>query len=149
MFTNPIPYTFAARSGSKLTDGVPRRCLSAVTWLAPGVSAASLADIFKRTRDRHHQLGVTGVMLFDGDRFAYLLCGAAAEVSEAFDAITADPRQTLPTKLADATDVPPWAERVWRTGWSEPDALAAVAAAAAPDEALTAWQAVIGASDLL
>jgi hypothetical protein len=127
------------------------RCLLLVTHLAPGVGAVVVADIFKRCRERHGQLAITGTMLFDGERFGVLCCGAPDQVSLAAEAITSDPRQARPMVLADASRVPAWAARTWHSGWCEPDALALLTAADAPQgpDAVNAWRALLAASDLL
>ena len=128
-----------------------QRCVLAMTRLASGVTATAVADIFKRTRDRHRDLAIVGAMLFDGERFGLLLCGPSAQVDQTLAALAVDARQAPPVVLADGPNVPSWAAQGWRSGWSEPDALAALAAADAPrdDAALQAWRVLIGASDLL
>jgi hypothetical protein len=127
------------------------RALLLVTRLAPGITAAAVADIFKGTRDRHHKLAITGTMLFDGERFGVLLCGVHGAVGVAFDAISSDPRPVRRGVLCDGAEIPAWAAQGWRSGWSEPDALAALEAAEVrPDTAtLDTWRALVGASDLL
>ena len=131
-------------------DGT-RRYVLALSRLAPDASATVVADIFKRARDRHRELDIFGAMLFDGERFGVLLCGAPALVEQALDALTVDPWQALPVVLADGPSAPPWAGGGWRSGWSEPDGLAPLAAADAPRDgaALQAWRVLIGTSDLL
>ena len=137
--------------GTEPAIGSVPRCLLAITRLAPGVTASALADIFKRTRGRHRDLGIVGAMLFDGEHFGLLLCGESGQVGRAFDALLVDPRQALPVVLFDGPNVPSWAARGWRSGWSEPDGLATLAAADSPRDgaAMQALQVLIGASDLL
>lgn len=129
----------------------PRRCLLVLSRLAPEVPVAAVADIFKRSRERHAELEVSGAMLFDGERLCVLLCGSHAQVERAIDAVFSDPVRTAPAVLADVAHSPPWAAQAWRTGWSEPDALACLEAADAPqgEAALELWRALVDASDLL
>lgn len=127
------------------------RCVLMLTHLAPGVGAVVVADIFKRCRERHGQLAVTGTILFDGERLGLLCCGAPDQVGLAIDAITSDPRQAWPLVLVDGEQVPAWAAQTWRSGWCEPDALAPLTAAGAEQgpAALKTWRALLAASDLL
>lgn len=128
-----------------------QRCALVVTRLAPGVGAVVVADIFKRCRERHGQFAITGTILFDGERFGMLCCGTPDHVRRALEAITSDPRQTLPLILADASQVPAWAAQSWYAGWCEPDALAALTGVDAPrgPAAVNVWRALLAASDLL
>ena len=127
------------------------RATLVVTRLAPGVGASVVADIFKRCRQRHARLAVTGAILFDGERLGVWCCGAAEKVAAAIEAIHADPLLVAPRTLVDADEVPPWAAQTWHAGWCEPDALAALTEADAPrgSAAIEAWRAVMAASDLL
>ncbi len=127
-----------------------RRCTLLVTKLAPGVGAGVVSDIFKRCRERHDRLAITGTMLFDGERVGALFCGSPDQVSVALAAITSDPRQAKPLVLVDASYVPPWAGQHWRAGWCEPDALAALTEADAPQgpAAVETWRALMASSDV-
>ena len=124
-------------------------CVLVFTRLTAGVDA--VADIFKRCRDRHAEMAITGAMLFDGEHLAALLCGAGPQVALAADALVTDPRQSHARVLATAADSPVWAGLSWRTGWCEPDALAMFSQTDAPQgkAAIEAWQALMAASDLL
>ena len=90
-------------------------------------------------------------MLFDGECLGALVCGAPQQVNLAVAAWMADPRQVGAQFLADAAEVPAWAPNAWRSGWCEPDALAPLLSAGAPqgNAAIEAWQALMAASDLL
>jgi len=122
-----------------------------LTHLAPGVGAAAVADIFKRCRERHAQLAIAGTILFDGERFGALFCGAPDRVELALQAVTSDPRQAWPQVLADADQVPPWVAKGWRSGWCEPDGLAPLTTPDAPHgpAAAETWRALMATSDLL
>lgn len=130
---------------------VAQRATLVVTRLAPGVGALVVADIFKRCRLRHARLAVTGTILFDGERLGALFCGAAKQVAAAIEAIEADTRLVSLQALVDSHQVPPWAAQTWHAGWCEPDALAPLTEADAPQgiAAFEAWRALMAASDLL
>ncbi len=103
-----------------------------MTRLAASVSALAVAEVLKRSRERHRELSICGVMLFDGERLGLLLCGAPAQVEQALGHVLADPCQSRPVVLADLAQVPEWAATAWRSGWRsgwcEPDALAGLEA---------------------
>lgn len=126
-------------------------CVLVLSRLAAEAGAGVVADIFKRSRERHEKWSITGVMLFDGERLGALFCGAPQQVALAAETLLTDPRLTAPLVLAQATDPPPWLAPAWRSGWCEPDALAALTGPGAPqgDAAIEAWQALMAASDLL
>jgi hypothetical protein len=128
-----------------------RRCLLVLVRLADGTSTLSVAEILKRSRERHDPLAIAGAMLFDGERLGLLLCGALVQVGQAFEAFLADAGQACPRVLADAPQPPPWASPGWKAGWSEPDALAPLEAddTARGDTALELWRGLVEASDLL
>ncbi len=143
------PHPFAGLAPARAAS--QPRGLLATSRLRTGVSATAVSQTFKRARDRHHQLAVTGMMLFDGERFAYLLCGAAAAVGGAFDALAQDPHQAGTVVRYDSPLSPSWAAQGWRSGWSEPDALLVLEAPTLTGDSamLEVWRALIGAGDLL
>ena len=126
-------------------------CVLLLSRLAAEAGAGAVADIFKRSRQRHGTWSIAGVMLFDGDRLGALLCGAPQRVELAVEALITEPRLTAPVVLARASEPPPWLAPAWRSGWCEPDALATLTGTDAPqgDAAIKAWQALMAASDLL
>ena len=127
-----------------------------ITHLASGTTPAAVAEIFKRTREAHRRLAIGGAMLFDGERFGYGLVGTAAEVAAAVDVVQSDGRETGLRLLSSIDGAIPagWPAKGWRSGWTEPDALAELAALAVDDgprgvDALASWAELLGASDLL
>jgi hypothetical protein len=124
-----------------------------ITHRAPGLAPGAVGEIFKRTRERHDRLGVAGVLLFDGASLGHALSGTLEAVTQAFEAALADPRQTGLVLLSAVEGELPagWPVRGWRSGWTEPDVLARLAAEDGPrgDAALAWWLELMGASDLL
>lgn len=55
---------------------------------------AELGRILDRARQRNAALGVTGALLFSGDRFAQVVEGPAPAVEAVFEAIQHDPRHS-------------------------------------------------------
>lgn len=127
-----------------------RHCALVLMHLAPDVGAVLVAEMFKRCRERHAELDITGAILFDGERFGALLCGARDAVEQAVAAVTSDPRQARPRVLAVADPVPPWAPGRWHSGWCEPDALSRFCTEDVPcaSAAVDTWRALMAASDL-
>ena len=137
-----------------------------ITHLAPGATPAAVADIFKRTRETHKRLAIGGAMLFDGERFGYGIFGAVAALAAAVDAVQSDLRQTGLQLLSSIEGAIPagWPATGWRSGWTEPDGLATLAAPAADRgsvgvgvgvdvgggvDVFALWAQLLGASDLL
>jgi hypothetical protein len=129
-----------------------RRSLLFATRLASVSAPAAVADIFKRTRERHEQLAIEGVMLFDGEHLGHWLVGRAQALRVALDEVRADRLQSGLRQVFEG-DIPPgWTPHGWRVGWTEPDALAdlfAEDAAASTDRVLAGWHRLMLAGDLL
>ena len=72
----------------------------------PGLSAGDVGAIIHLSRRNNRQVGVTGVLLFDGRRFLQLLEGEAAAVESVWRRIARDGRHAEPEVVADrAVDV--------------------------------------------
>jgi Sensors of blue-light using FAD len=65
-----------------------------VSHLAPGADFAVVKEIVDVARLRNPAHGITGALLFDGERFCQLIEGAEAEVSTLMQSISRDPRHT-------------------------------------------------------
>ena len=98
-----------------------------ISQLAPGQNCAVFSAICRVARSRNPDLGIAGVLLFDGERFLQWLHGAPAEVSQLMDTIAADPRHTAVRVLLNV-QLPTEYERGWRAGFVDPEALDAFAA---------------------
>lgn len=57
-----------------------------------GTSYQAIVDMVKSANDRNVQMGVTGVLLFNGIHFFQLLEGREESVKEVFDSISCDKR---------------------------------------------------------
>lgn len=147
--TQNNPHVFTGLAPREST--APPRCLLATSRLSSGVKAADVSQTFKLARVRHHRWAIDGMMLFDGERFAYFLSGAADAVGEAFDALAQDSQQAGTVVLYDGACTPCGFPSGWRSGWSEPDALLVLESPALTGDAaiLGVWRTLIGAGDLL
>ena len=104
-----------------------------ISQLAPGQNCAVFSAICRVARSRNPDLGIAGVLLFDGERFLQWLHGAPDRVSQLMDTIAADTRHTgvrvlLETPLCSASVDPRW-----RAGFIDADVLDAIAALAPAD----------------
>lgn len=89
--------------------------------LAPGTGFDVVPSILEVSRSRNRELGVTGVLVFDGERFAQWLEGPPAQVLALAARIEADPRHVDLRVLH--TGVRTGADRLsshWRAGYAEP-----------------------------
>lgn len=107
--------------------------------LAPGVDFSVVKDIVQSARARNVPLGITGALLFDGERFCQLLEGPGAAIDTLMATIEQDTRHTDIRMLhAGAADAGGRVLANWRSGYCEaatdldvfdgPGALAGVAA---------------------
>lgn len=60
--------------------------------IAPGLDPRFVADIVRRARVKNRRIGVTGLLVFDGESFCQLLEGGQLAVLELAEAIERDPR---------------------------------------------------------
>jgi len=99
-----------------------------ISQLAPGQNCAVFSAICRVARSRNTDLGVAGVLLFDGERFLQWLHGAHEPVSQLMNAIVADTRhadvRVLLRRPLPATE----ADRRWRSGFIDADSLDTFAA---------------------
>jgi hypothetical protein len=63
-----------------------------VSTLAPGHAVSVVAAIAGRARQKNAELGITGLLIFDGQRFCQQLEGPAATVAPLIECIRSDPR---------------------------------------------------------
>jgi hypothetical protein len=74
-------------------------CFLYHSTLAPAYDAHCVADIIRRAREVNATLGITGVLVFDGERFAQYLEGPAQPLDELVAQIAGDLRHTAFTPL--------------------------------------------------
>ena len=91
--------------------------------LAADRDYAVFAPICRSARSRNAELGVAGVLLFDGQRFLQWLHGPAETVSALMRVIAADPRhEDLVIHLEAALPASP-SQRRWRSGFIDAEML--------------------------
>lgn len=94
-----------------------------LSHLASGRDFSVVAQILHVSRERNQQLGITGVLVFDGARFCQLIEGQRAHVVSLAQRIQADPRHTGYRVLFENEDGDARLQPRWRTGYCEPDDL--------------------------
>ena len=76
--------------------------------LAPGEGATTVASIFEVSRTRNHERGLSGVLVFDGERFAQWLEGPPDQVLALAARLEVDPRhvamRVMHAGVQDATE---------------------------------------------
>lgn len=119
--------------------------------LAPGFDFSVVKDIVQTARANNVPRGITGALLFDGERFCQLLEGPAAQVEPLMALIATDPRHVAIAMLHagahGGSRVLPW----WRSGYCESvndlDAFEGESALAGP-AAVAAFVALASSADL-
>jgi hypothetical protein len=94
-----------------------------LSHLAPGRDFSVVAQILHVSRERNQQLGISGVLVFDGARFCQLIEGPRPQVVSLAQRIQADPRHTGYRVLFENEDGSGRLLPRWRTGYCEPDDL--------------------------
>jgi hypothetical protein len=118
----PHPIPTSATSTMTLPEPVFRYLYT--SRMADGQPVSMVADILRRARERNQRLGLTGALIFDGERFAQLLEGEPVAVMNLVAVIQQDARHTDFTELFQALDDRPRLFGRWSAGWSAPDAIA-------------------------
>jgi hypothetical protein len=89
-----------------------------LSQLAEGADFSVVKDIVRGSRTHNHSRGITGVLLFDGERFCQLLEGSESELTALMQRIERDARhaaiRTLHKGPAGARVL-----RSWRSGYCE------------------------------
>lgn len=89
------------------------------------VGDTGLRDILQRSRDQNIQLGVTGALLFDGERFVQLLEGPREVVLPLSERIRMDSRHRDFTPVYEGSAASPSGRfDRWMSGYADPDAVA-------------------------
>jgi len=108
-----------------LTSAAPLHHYLYVSRLAPEADSDAVTRILDVSRRRNRELGITGVLVFDGEYFAQLLEGVADTVRALVARIAADVRHTGFTTLHDAP-IPGLPQRLctfWGAGFAQPEQL--------------------------
>lgn len=122
-------------------------CLS---LLSENSDFSAFKQIVQSARRRNGQLGLTGVLVFDGERFCHLLEGPAGAFEEVMQRIAADSRHHRLTMLHAPAEVSSRLLFTWRSGYCSPDDLEQFIGgdALSGDAALMAFLAVLTRCDL-
>ena len=122
-------------------------CLS---LLSENSDFSAFKQIVQSARRHNGRLGVTGVLVFDGERFCHLIEGPEPAFDEVMQRITADARHTQLTMLLPPTEAPSRLLFTWRSGYCSPDDLDQFSGpdALSGDAALMAFLAVLTRCDL-
>jgi len=94
-----------------------------LSHLASGRDFSVVGQILHVSRERNQQLGITGVLVFDGGRFCQLIEGTQPAVVALAQRIRRDPRHTSYRVLFEGVDDAVPTQSRWRTGYCEPDDL--------------------------
>ena len=94
-----------------------------ISRLAPLRNSTVFGSICLLARARNIDWGISGVLLFDGERFLQWLCGPPARVSRLMRAIVADERHTDVRVLLETTLPATASAQLWRAGFVDADAL--------------------------
>jgi hypothetical protein len=122
-------------------------CLS---LLSENSDFSAFKQIVQSSRRRNGQLALTGVLVFDGERFCHLIEGPEPGFREVMQRIEDDPRHTRLTLLHPPAEASSRLLFTWRSGYCSPDDLDQFSGpdALSGDAALMAFLAVLTRCDL-
>ena len=104
-----------------------------ISELVPTMPSTVVGQILRQSRERNHQLKLSGALLFDGERFCQLLEGAPDATQALMQRIERDPRHRNVQVLLDALSPAPRMMPQWQCGYADHEAFDAIRAAAARD----------------
>ena len=122
-----------------------------VSQLAPHCDFAVMTEVVAVARQRNAFLGLSGALLFDGERFCQLLEGDEATVRSMMSRIERDPRHTAVRVLHAASATADTVMRGWASGYCDAHDLDALDGAAAIGDAppLDQFIAVLKRADIV
>ena len=94
-----------------------------VSQIAGGFDFGIVKELVVVSRQRNPERGITGALLFDGERFCQLLEGAESDVRSLMDSIGRDPRHTDVRLLFAGQSLAGRSMHRWASGYCEPSAL--------------------------
>jgi hypothetical protein len=98
-------------------------CVLWVSRLSPQSHLSVVKDIWQTSRQRNATLGLTGAVVFDGERFCELLEGPVLDISAVYRDVEADPRHTDLRVLHISSLASPRRQKQWRSGYCDAVAL--------------------------
>lgn len=121
-----------------------------VSQLAPGCDFGVVKDIVAVARRHNAEHGITGALLFDGERFGQLLEGAEVDVRALMSRIARDPRHTDVQVLYAGQCLTARAMQRWASGYCDAGAFEAFDRETGLRDrpALDAFVSVLGGADL-
>lgn len=116
--------------------------------LSPTTGYSVFKQIVHASRQRNRKLGITGALIFDGERFCQLLEGESDTVHALIRTIDADQRHTAQAILYAGSG--PRLLTTWQSGYCDHEALDQLHRAAAPggDAALNTFVNLLDRCDL-
>ena len=128
--------------------------VSCVLWLSqlsPACDLGVVKQIWQSSRRTNSELGLTGAMVFDGERFCELLEGDAHAILAACQGIETDPRHVGPKRLHVSPSPAPRRLNNWRSGYCDSTELDVFSGDGAleGEAALTAFLALLSRCELL
>lgn len=122
--------------------------LLTASYLPSNLPIEGLRQTVRAARVRAESLGLTGGLLFDGEKFVQLIAGPERAARQALAALRADAgHERLRDLYADHADTAP-TRRDWRVGYTEPAELDAVLAASDKGLALQAFEQTMRRAEL-
>lgn len=91
-----------------------------VSRMAPDCDSTVVKDIVAVARRHNPAHGITGALMFDGERFSQLIEGPAEAIHELMQRITQDPRHTDLRVLFNGFATAGRLASRWRCGYCEP-----------------------------
>lgn len=98
-------------------------CVLWVSRLAHEFSAGVVKQIWQASRQRNTTRGLSGAMVFDGERICELLEGPLEEISAAYRDVEFDPRHAELRVLHISSELSPRRQSQWRSGYCDPSVL--------------------------
>jgi hypothetical protein len=98
-------------------------CVLWVSRLSPESHVSVVKQIWQTSRQRNTTLGLTGAVIFDGERFCELLEGPHVDITAVYRDVEVDARHTGLRVLHIAADESPRRQTVWRSGYCDASAL--------------------------
>ncbi len=98
-------------------------CVLWVSRLSPQSHLGVVKDIWQTSRQRNATLGLTGAVVFDGERFCELLEGPEPDISAVCRDVEDDPRHTGLRVLHASSAVSPRRLAYWCSGYCDANAL--------------------------
>ncbi len=102
-----------------MTPGDPIFCVLWTSQLSPLLAPGDVPEIWRSSRERSQRLGLTGAMVFDGERFCELLEGEANKILAVCRDIEFDTRHVGMRVLHAASAIALRQLAAWCSGYCE------------------------------